>query len=88
MATQTPTFTGFPSGVSSGIYEQVFNMTLAGSYSAAFVSDSGSTAEALRRLLAGMGNGTAYFNIHTTTYSAGEIRGNLVEPGIFRNGFD
>ena len=88
VASQTPSFPGFPAGVSAGTYEQTFDMTLASSFNAAFVSASGSVAAALQRLLDGMGNGTAYFNIHSAAFPGGEVRGNLVEQGIFRNGFD
>src|SRR5437870_836676 len=37
VATTTPTFTGFPSGVTSGTYSHAFDMTLATSYNPAFV---------------------------------------------------
>lgn len=88
VATQTPTFAGFPAGVSAGTYANTFDMTVASSYNASFVTASGSVEQALVRLLEGMGNGTAYFNIHSTVFPGGEIRGNLVEQAIFRNGFD
>lgn len=88
VATQLPSFSGFPLGVNSGTYANTFDMTLASNYSAAFVTASGSVALALDRLLKGMGNGTAYFNIHSIWFPGGEIRGNLFEPGIFRSGFD
>ncbi|MSQ10627.1 MAG: CHRD domain-containing protein [Dehalococcoidia bacterium] len=35
VATQTPTFLGFPSGVTSGTYDAMFDTTLAGSWNAA-----------------------------------------------------
>lgn len=88
VATQTPTFTGFPAGVTSGTYEHTFDMTDSNSYNSAFVTASGSVAAALQRLLAGMQNGTAYFNIHTTIFPGGEIRGNLIVPALFHDGFE
>lgn len=88
VATQTPSFTGFPTGVTAGTYNQTFDMTLASSFNPAFVTASGTVATALQLLLAGMGNGTAYFNIHSTAFPGGEVRGNLVEQSIFRSGFN
>jgi len=48
-------------------------------YAASFVTSFGgdTAAGAEAALIAGMTNGTAYFNIHTTTYPGGEIRGFL-----------
>ncbi|MEP6882847.1 MAG: CHRD domain-containing protein [Dokdonella sp.] len=88
VATQVPSFAGFPLGVNAGTYATTFDMTLATSYNPSFVTASGSVAAALTRLLQGMGNGTAYFNIHTIPFPGGEIRGNLLEPPLFRNGFE
>jgi hypothetical protein len=80
VATQTPSFSGFPLGVTSGSYMQTFDMAQASSYSAAFVTASGGTvAGAEAALLAGFHAGTTYLNIHTTVVPAGEIRGFLVE---------
>ncbi len=77
VATVTPTFTGFPSGVTSGTYSQVFDMTLASSYNSAFVTANGSIAGAEAALFGGLANGSAYLNIHTSVVPAGEIRGFL-----------
>jgi hypothetical protein len=78
VATTTPTFTAFPSGVTAGSYDQVFDMTQASSYNPAFVTNNGgtvATAEAV--LFAGIMAGDAYLNIHTTNFPNGEIRGFL-----------
>ncbi|HOY76998.1 CHRD domain-containing protein [Dokdonella sp.] len=89
VATQTPNFDGFPIGIAAGTYEHTFGMTLSSSYNPAFVTASGgSVTAALQRLLEGMGNRTAYFNIHSMSFPGGELRGNLVEQSIFRSGFD
>ena len=79
VATTTPTFTGFPSGVTSGSYMNMFDMTQASSYNPAFVTLNGSVAGAEATLLAGLHAGQAYLNIHTTSFPGGEIRGFLGE---------
>lgn len=81
VATTTPTFTGFPSGTTSGSYNNTFDLTLASSYRAGFItSDGGGTvAGAEAALAAGMAAGKTYLNIHSTVFSGGEIRG-FLEP--------
>lgn len=85
VATSTPTFTGFPGGVTSGTYSRLFDMTLASSYRAGFITDNGgTTALAESVLFNGLLAGKAYLNIHSTRYPAGEIRGfatTVPEPG-------
>jgi hypothetical protein len=89
VATMTPSFSGFPAGVTAGTYDQTFDMSLASSYNPAFITANGGTVSAaLGVLLAGIANGTAYFNIHTTDHPAGEIRAPIVVDTIFGNGFD
>jgi CHRD domain/PEP-CTERM motif len=87
VATTTPTFTGFPSGVTSGSYDNTFDMTLASSYNPAFVTaNGGTTASAEAALFAGIAAGKAYLNIHTKAIPSGEIRGFLTavpEPSGF-----
>jgi hypothetical protein len=81
VATQTPSFTGFPLGVTSGSYDNTFDMTLTSSYNGAFVTANGGTASsAFSALLAGIAAGKAYFNIHSSTFGGGEIRGFLAVP--------
>ncbi len=75
VATQTPTFTGFPLGVTSGTYNHTFDLTLASSFNPAFVTANGGTAATAETALAtGLANGQAYLNIHTAQYPGGEIR--------------
>jgi hypothetical protein len=89
VATQTPYFTGFPIGVTSGTYDHTFDMTQASSYNASFVTANGGTVgAALGALLAGMADGTAYFNIHSSVYPGGEIRGNLTLDTVFTADFE
>lgn len=75
-ATPTPSFPGFPNGVTSGSYDQLFDLTQTSSFNSAFVTANGGTAAgATAALLAGLDNAQAYFNIHTTCFTGGEIRG-------------
>jgi len=78
VATTTPTFPGFPLGVTSGAYDQTFNLTLASSYNPAFITAEGGIAQAEAALTAALVAGTSYLNVHTTNFPGGEIRGTLV----------
>jgi len=83
VATSVPTFTGFPSGTTSGLYSHLFDMTQAGSYNPTFLNNAtnlGSTTTAEMTLYNGMLAGTEYLNIHTTVVGGGEIRGFLKVP--------
>ena len=83
VATTTPTFAGFPLGVTSGAYNNVLDLTLASSYNPAYVTaNGGTTASAEAALLASMLTGNSYFNIHTTTFGGGEIRGFLIPVSV------
>jgi CHRD domain/PEP-CTERM motif len=78
IATVTPTFTGFPLGVTSGTYDHTFDLTMLGSFNPAFVTANGGTfAGAEAALGAGLLAGEAYLNIHTSVVPGGEIRGFL-----------
>ena len=79
VATTTPSFAGFPLGVTSGSFTSaVLDMTLASSYNPAFVTaNGGTTSGAEAALFSGMALGDAYFNIHTNVVPGGEIRGFL-----------
>lgn len=78
VATTTPTFPGFPVGVMSGSYSMTFDLTLASSFNPAFITAHGGTVASARAdFIAGMLAGQTYFNIHTTQFPGGEIRGQL-----------
>jgi CHRD domain len=85
VATTTPTFAGFPLGVTAGTYDNTLDLTLASSYNPAFITAQGGTAASAEAvLLAAMAAGDTYLNIHTTVVPGGEIRGFLVpEPATF-----
>jgi hypothetical protein len=81
VATTVPTFPGFPLGVTSGTYDNTLDTSLLSSYNPAFVTANGGTAaSAEAALFAGMVAGQSYFNIHTSSFPGGEIRGILVTP--------
>jgi hypothetical protein len=93
VATQLPSFVGFPLGVTAGTFSNTLNLTQASSYNPAFVTASGGIAAAEAALLAGAFGGTEYLNIHSTTFSgwrnpwvphtgSGNIDGTLVVIGI------
>jgi hypothetical protein len=69
---------GFPLGVTTGSYLQVFDLALEPSYNPAFITASGGTVELARtRLIDELLAGNTYFNIHTNLFPGGEIRGQL-----------
>ena len=93
VATMTPSFVGFPLGVTSGSMDQTYDTTLSGTWNAPFVAANGGTqAGAEAALAAGLAAGQAYLNVHTVNFPGGELRGNLVlqfpqlRPRCFRIG--
>lgn len=91
VATSVPSFPGFPLGVTSGTYDQLFDLTLASSWNPSFITAHGGTEAGAEAFLGdSLAGGTAYFNIHTALYPGGEIRGFLApapdpvpEPSTF-----
>lgn len=78
VATQLPTFSGFPAGVTSGSYSNTFDMTQAANFNPAFITaNSGTPGTAETALFSGIAAGKAYLNIHTSQFGGGEIRGFL-----------
>jgi hypothetical protein len=86
VATTAPTFPGFPLGVTSGNYDQTFDLTATSTYNLPpnlnpnpFLGTTAATAEPV--FVAALLAGQTYFNIHTTAFPGGEIRGFLAVPG-------
>jgi hypothetical protein len=89
VATAVPTFPGFPLGVTSGTYDQTFDLTANSTYNLVnmppgnvgnpFLGTTAATAEPV--FVAALLAGETYFNIHTTAFPGGEIRGFLAVPG-------
>jgi hypothetical protein len=88
VATQLPSFTGFPVGQKLGSYDHTFDMSLASSYnqnqsppasSPGFLQLNGNdVTTAFNSLVAGLDAGKAYLNVHTSSFPGGEIRALLV----------
>jgi len=78
-ATTMPTFPGFPAGVMAGAYDQLFDLTLDGSFNQDFIdlNGGGTVAGAEAALAAGLAARQAYLNIHSEAFPGGEIRGFL-----------
>jgi len=87
VATQVPSFVGFPLGVTSGSFSNTYDLTLASSWNPDFIAANGGTSAGAEAALAlGLDQGRAYFNIHTALplgFPGGEILGFLrvPEPG-------
>lgn len=77
----------FPSGLNAGSYSVTLDLTQTATYTGGFLSGSGGTvAGAEARLIQGFYDGVAYFNVHSSAFGAGEIRGFLQpvpEPGTY-----
>jgi hypothetical protein len=82
VATTLPTFPGFPAGVTSGTYDQTFNLMLASTYNLGNPDLGGSVATAEQLFTTALLAGETYFNVHTSMFPNGEIRDFLaVVPG-------
>lgn len=77
VATQVPSFPGFPSGVTAGSYSQTFDLSLASTFNPSFVFGYPNLETAKLAFLTGLADGTAYLNIHTSAFPGGEIRGSF-----------
>lgn len=79
VVTTVPAFAGFPLGVTSGTYSGSLDLTLASSFNPSYLTANGGSIDAARSVfIAGLLNNQAYFNIHSTVFPGGEIRGQLI----------
>lgn len=78
MMTQVPTFVDFPVGETEGSYDHLFDLSDQATYNPAFIASTGGAAsDAMNGLFAALNDGKAYFNIRTSEFGDGEIRGFL-----------
>lgn len=78
VATPIPSLDGFPLGVTSGSVDTTLNLTLTSSFNGSYITNNGGTpASAEIALAQALADGKAYFNVHTSTFGGGEVRGNL-----------
>jgi CHRD domain len=83
VATTVPAFAGFPLQVTQGTYlSPVFSLEDPSFFNPAFVTMQGGMEQAETALIAGIENGLTYFNIHTTQFSGGELRTQLLPLGV------
>lgn len=65
--------------VATGSFDAVYDLSLAATYTAGFLTASGGTAAlAQARLLDAFDSGEAYVNLHTAMFPPGEIRGQIM----------
>src|SRR5437763_341809 len=78
VATTTPLFTGFPTGVTSGTYHHVFDLLDANTYNPLFITSAFDLTHdilgAETALVTGIEKGETYLNVHTVMFGGGEIR--------------
>ena len=81
VAVGNPSLPGFPLGVTSGNYSQTLDLTQTSVYGGAFLTANGgsaSTAEAT--FTNALATGRTYWNVHSSVFGGGEIRGFPVVP--------
>jgi len=85
VATELPSFSNLPLGVTSGSFTQTYVTNVLATYNPAFVTANGGTADSAEAaLFAGMLAGKSYLNVHSSFAKGGEIRANFTpEPGTF-----
>jgi hypothetical protein len=70
------TLPSFPVGVTFGAYSTLLDLTLDSTYTGAFrTANGGTSVSAETALIASLYSGKAYFNVHSSTFTGGEIRG-------------
>lgn len=71
-----------PARPATGSYSAVYDLDDVNPFRASFTGPNGTALSAMEALINAMnaGEGRAYYNIHTTQFGPGEIRGNLAVP--------
>lgn len=85
VAVTPSTLPGFPAGLTSGTYSVVLDLSNSATYTGAF-RGSLTVEEAEQKLIQSFYDGKAYFNLHSSFATGGEIRGFLApipEPGTW-----
>lgn len=78
VAVGNPSLPGFPTGVMSGSYSNMLDLSLASTWNNTFLANNGGTPVGAETAFFSAANeGRTYWNIHTSTFGAGEIRGFL-----------
>ena len=81
VAVGNPSLPGFPLGVTSGTYSNTLDLTQTSMYSNAFLTANGGTAAGAEAAFANaLATGRTYWNIHSSAFGGGEIRGFPVVP--------
>ena len=81
VATPTPTFPGFPASGTSGSYDNTLDLALTSSWNAAYITaNGGTTLSAETAFFSAMTAGRTYFNLHSSAFPGGELRGFLAIP--------
>jgi hypothetical protein len=76
IAIGNPSLPGFPLGVTQGQYLMLLDMTQTSIYSAEFLASNGGTAAGAEAAFANlMATGRTYWDIHTSAFGDGEVRG-------------
>jgi hypothetical protein len=78
VALGNPTLPDFPTGGTSGSYSNTLDLSVIDHWNAGFMGNNGGTpAGAEAAFFAAMNEGKVYWNIHSSTFPPGEIRGFL-----------
>lgn len=79
IAVGNTTLPSFPTGGTSGTYNQTIDLSQGSVYNTTFLNTThgGNVAAAEATFFNGMNQGLIYWNIHTSTFGGGEIRGFL-----------
>jgi hypothetical protein len=75
VAVGAPSLPGFPLGVTSGVYSNTLNLNDSSVFNAGFLAAQGGLTGARPAFVNALASGRTYWNIHSSTFNGGEIRG-------------